>query len=214
MTEPIGNPGISDQERLEADRIHEQYFRAVRSRAEGVKKEYQDRTIVQDKEIKDPVKQQRNNETEATCLIATAINAMKALGVEQVPTEDEALAEVLKKDSFSNKGELGLRAVLDYLESKGVKNTHALIDSYPAELVKGLLDGGVVFACVPAKGDRSQEKSHAKLLSGVRIEDGQIAFREYDPDPKEPLTRLVSLDTYIEEVYGVNALTTATLLKR
>jgi len=136
---------------------------------------------------------------------------MKALDLAVIPDDEEVLTAVTKKDPFDDRGELRLEGVLEYLRENGLHKSSALLRGQPKALVEGLIGGGVVIEVAPAA---DKTRSHAKLLAGIRIKDGNISLREYDPDTKEPENRLISLDQHVEEFYGSEGLSSLSLIVR
>jgi|CXWL01.1.fsa_nt_gi hypothetical protein len=180
-------------------KLENPFIQSVRLRVEQVKTLYEGKTIIADKEIESPVKQTRNDPSGRTCLVAVAINVMKAMGIGIIPSEEQVLAGVTINDPISKHGEIRLEGVLDYLEENGLRRSNTNLWGDPEALVDSLLKGGAVIETVPATGDRT--RLHAKLLAGIRINNGHISLREYDPDPNEPESKLISLDQFIEDFY-------------
>lgn len=199
MSEATGDDQASQDRISPESQTHQLFREAVDKRVEEVRKEYLGKTIINDPEIENPVKQSRNDKAGRTCLIAVARNVMKALGAKDIPTEEEVLKIVTKDNPLDSEGEIRLAPVLDYLETQGFKKSEEPLWGYPKKLIEGLLAGGVVIEVIPAEGGSTG--SHAKLLSGIRIEEGNIWLREYDPDPRKPISQLVPLDQHLKEDY-------------
>lgn len=180
----------------------------VRERAEEVKTMYADKTISNDGRIEEPVKQARNDESGRTCLIAVVRNIQKAFGRTNVPNEEKVLADITRADPIDSNGQIGLSPVMGYLSREGYIDEGIFGD--PQKLVEGLLKGGVVITCTPING--ADQRSHAKLLAGIRIENGEILLREYDPDPNQGSSRLLNLDQHIEEFYNTDGQTSINLV--
>lgn len=162
-------------------------------------------------EIEDPVKQSRDDDSARTCLVATAINTLKAFGINP-PTEEELIQEISSSDSFDENGELGLPPILDYLRKQNLKTNNESIWGYPDKIVQGISEGGVIIFGVPSKG--GNKRSHAKLLSGVEIDDGNIMIREYDPNPMEPDSKLVPIREIMDELCNTDSNTSMNLISR
>lgn len=185
----------------------QRFLQVVKERAEEVKREYAGVTLINDPEIVTPIKQERNDTSGRTCLIAVTRNIMKAYGVEHIPTEQEVADEINKSEPFTIEGELRLMSALNFLKTRGLGHTEARLWAYPKELVRGLLDGNAVIGIVPSR----EERNHAKLLYGIRIADGNILVREYDPDLRAPASQLVTLDQHVQEFYGTDRNTSSSL---
>lgn len=162
-----------------------------------------------DSEIVAPFKQEKNDDDGRACLIATARNAMRALGEESVPSEDEIIETVGKDNLFGEGGEIRVAEIYKYLENRGYK-VNSRLYGFPGELIEKLLEGTVVIEVVSAQG---REGYHAKLLADIRIENGDISLREHDPDPKKPESSLITLDNHIDEVYKKKGLSGLVLVE-
>lgn len=180
----------------------------VRKRAEAIKMKHAGETISNDSRIEDPFKQARNDESGRTCLVTVARNIQKAFGITDVPTEEEVLESITREDPIDTNGQIGLRATMDYLNRQGYADEGVL--GYPQKLIEGLLNGGVAIICTPVNS--TDQRSHAKLLAGIRIENEEISLREYDPDPAQGPSRLLSIAQHIEEFYNIDGQTALTLL--
>lgn len=161
--------------------------------------------------IEDPVKQSRDDENTRTCLVATAINTLKVFGINP-PTEEELIQEISGKGGFNEKGELGLAQILEYLDARGLKTNNESVWGFPDKIINGISEGGVIIFGVPSKV--GNKRSHAKLLSGVEIEDGKIMIREYDPNPIEPDSKLVPIRKIMDELCNTDSNTSMNLISQ
>lgn len=180
----------------------------VRERAKEVKTMYADKIISNDGRIEEPVKQARNDESGRTCLVAVVRNIQKAFGKASVPSEEEVLVDITRENPIDSTGQIGLSSIMDYLRREGYIDEGIFGD--PQKLVEGLLKGGVVVTCTPT--NIKDLRSHAKLLAGIRIENGEILLREYDPDPNQGPSRLLDLDQHIKEFYDTDGQTSISLV--
>lgn len=183
---------------------------AVRKRVEDVKTEHAVTSTIVVSKIENPVKQKNDKQELRTCLVAVSINAMKALGYPNPPSEQEMVEELTLIEPPSDTGELRVQVLFDYLKSKGF--TSKSVWGYPKQLVDGLLEGNCTIQIVPSKSIRFQ--SHATLLAGIRIDRGNISLIEYDPDPKEPEIKEYTLEEQVDKLYQPEVMTGLWLISR
>lgn len=184
----------------------------VRDRTKVVYEDYKGMSVVKDTSLSNPVKQERNDSLARTYLVATTINAMKALEMEDIPTEGELLETLIKLGSSGQYGQIEFPTVLRYLESRGINPSSDSIWGFPQMLVDGLLNGGVVMQGVSVQGN--VDLVHAVLLYGLKIEEGEIFLCTYDPDPSRPEREWITLRDHTEYLYGAEGLTNLRLLVR
>jgi len=189
---------------------HEISMATIKERAEKLKAEYANTSINMPPLIKSPVKQLKNNPSLRTCLVATCINAMEALGYPNPPTEKEVLKKLMRIESPTEIGELRAKTVLDYLKSQGFKVRP--IWGHPKDLIEGLLEGGCAIQIIPSKNAPS--RSHATLLAGVKINKGNIRLTEFNPSPGEAEKKEYSLKEHINRLYQPDAPTSLSLITR